>query len=328
METLVRVIAVNLAISAAVFFAIAVSLTLFGTKKKPDAPESGLSFEDLYIDYTDIPDLTTFTARDGKPLTYRYYPSRADKTLVLIHGSGWHSRYFFPLAEYLSKENLARVYTPDLRGHGPAPETRGDVESFDRLTDDLADLISLILKDDPSAKVIVGGHSSGGGLTVRFAGSRHGGMADAYLLLSPFLKYNAPTMRADSGGWAHPHVPRIIGLSMLNSVGIRWFNHLTVIEFNMPLEARDGTETLAYSHRMNTAYAPRNYKKDLSAIHQPLLVVVGAKDEAFIPEQFQPVISADFHAKGDFELLEGVTHNGLVVGPEIRPVLKAWLERL
>ena len=230
------------------------------------------------------------------------------------------------MAEYLSSENLARVYTPDLRGHGPAPKTRGDVDSFDRLTDDLADLIGLIRKDNPSAKVVVGGHSSGGGLAVRFAGSRHGGTADAYLLLSPFLKYNAPTIRKDSGGWTHVHLPRIIGLSMLNGVGIRCFNHLTVIEFNMPLNARDGTETLAYSHRLNTAFAPRNYKKDLSAIRRPLLVVAGAKDEAFIAEQFEPVISQ--YTKGDFELLEGVTHNGLVVGPEIRPVLKAWLERL
>ena len=75
METLIRLSVVNLLISAAIFFAIALSLTLFGTKKKPDAPESDLSFDDLYIDYSGIPELTTFTARDGKPLTYRYYPS-------------------------------------------------------------------------------------------------------------------------------------------------------------------------------------------------------------------------------------------------------------
>ncbi len=68
---------------------------------------------------------------------------------------------------------------------------------------------------------------------------------------------------------------------MLNNVGIRWFNYLTVIEFNMPKEARDGTETLSYTFRMNTAYAPDNYKKDLGAIYQPLLVVAGTEDESF-----------------------------------------------
>ena len=40
-----------------------------------------------------------------------------------------------------------------------------------------------------------------------------------------------------------PYIKRIAGLTMLNNVGIRWFNYLTVIEFNMPKEVRDGTET-------------------------------------------------------------------------------------
>ena len=145
-------------------------------------------------------------------------------------------------------------------------------------------------------------------------------------ILTPFLKYNAPTMRADSGGWAHAHFWRIAGLSMLNNVGIHWFDYLTALEFNMPEEARDGTETLSYSHRLNTAYAPRNYKKDLRAIKQPLLVVVGTADDAFIAEQFEPVMSQ--YTAVQVTLLQGVTHMGVVVGPDVQPVLKDWLEGL
>ena len=84
----------------------------------------------------------------------------------------------------------------------------------------MTDLIAIIQKDDPKAMLIVGGHSSGGGLAIRFAGSQYGHKANAYLLLAPFLKYNAPTTQSDSGGWAKPYTGRIIGLAMLNSIGI------------------------------------------------------------------------------------------------------------
>ena len=87
-------------------------------------------------------------------------------------------------------------------------------------------------------------------------GGRHGGLAEAYLLLAPYLKYNAPTMRNNSGGWASPYVGRIIGLSMLNNLGFHALDDLPVIEFNMPRQVRDGTETLVYTQRLNTGLAP------------------------------------------------------------------------
>jgi alpha-beta hydrolase superfamily lysophospholipase len=200
------------------------------------------------------------------------------------------------------------------------------VDYIGQLEDDLADLIALIRKDNPESMLIVGGHSSGGGLAIRFAGSRYGQKADAYILMSPFLKYNAPTTRLNSGGFAMPYTRRIIGLVMLNNVGIRWFNYLTVMKFNMPERACDGTETLSYSFRLTTTYAPHDYEKDLSAITQPLFVVAGTEDEAMISSQYEPVISK--YTKVQVKLLQGVTHMGLVVGPEVRPVIKEWLEGL
>jgi pimeloyl-ACP methyl ester carboxylesterase len=98
------------------------------------------------------------------------------------------------------------------------------------------------------------------------------------------------------------------------------------MEFNMPEKARDGTETLSYSYRLSMSYEPRDYKEDLSAITQPLLVVSGTKDEAFIYCQYEPVISQ--YTEVQVRLLQDVTHMGVVVGPEVRPVIKEWLEGL
>jgi non-heme chloroperoxidase len=312
--------------SILIYCGIAAALILSGKPKKPTLNEGGLVFKEMYVNYTDLPQLKTFTARDGQQLDYRYYSSQSNKVIILLHGSGWHSRYFLPLAGFISSEGLAQVYTPDLRGHGRSPERRGDVNYIGQLEDDLADFIAMIRKDNPKAMIIIGGHSSGGGLAVRFAGGQYGRHADAYLLLAPYLQYNAPTTRPNSGGWAIPYTKRIIGLIMLNNIGIHWFNNLTVIGFNMPQEVRDGTETLSYSYRLNTSFAPRDYKKDLSAIKQPLLVIVGKADEAFFAEQFEPVISQ--YTKGQVKLLDGVKHLSLVVSPKIQPVIKEWLEGL
>ncbi len=313
-------------ISAVIYFGIIAVLMLAGKPKKPDLLQRGPAFDELFFDYSNAPKLQSFAARDGTRLQYRHYPAESSKIVILLHGSGWHSRYFLPLAEFISSESLAQVYTPDLRGHGLTPKRRGDVDYIGQMEDDLADLIAIIQKDNPKAMLIVGGHSSGGGLAIRFAGSQYGQKANAYLLLAPFLKYNAPTIRSNAGGWAHPYIGRIIGLVMLNNVGIRWFNYLTVMKFNMPERARDGTETLSYSYRLNTAYAPHDYEKDLSAITQPLLVVAGTKDEAFIYCQYEPVISQ--YTEVQVKLLQGVTHMGVVVGTEVRPVIREWLEGL
>ncbi len=325
MEKIILSLLISVLVPAAIYFAIAFGLTLFGKSKKP-WPERGLDFQELAINSKSLPPLKTFTARDGKPLSYRHYPASSDKTVILLHGSGGHSRYFLPLADFISSEGLARVYTPDLRGHGYTPERRGDVDYIGQMEDDLTDFIALIRKDNPRGTLVIGGHSSGGGLAVRFAGSRQGHLGDAYLLLAPFLQYNAPTIRPNTGGWARPHIGRIIGLTMLNNVGIRLLNGLEVIEFNMPKEARSGTETLAYSHRLNTSYAPRDYKKDLGAMTQPLLLITGSQDEVFFPDQFEPVISQ--YTQGKVKMINGVTHLGVVVGPEVRPVIKEWLESL
>jgi alpha-beta hydrolase superfamily lysophospholipase len=301
-------------------------LILTGKPEKQDPSQNDLTFDELFFDYSSLPELKSFTARNGTPLAYRHYSSDSDRIVILLHGAGWHSRYFLPLAEFISSEGLAQVYTPDLRGHGLTPERRGDIDYVDQLEDDLADLIAIIRKDNPESMLIVGGHSSGGGLAIRFAGSQYGQKAHAYLLMSPFLKYNAPTTRLNSGGFAMPYTGRIIGLVMLNNVGVRWFNYLTVMKFNMPERARDGTETLSYSYRLTTAYAPHDYEKDLSAITQPLLVVAGTKDETMIYCQYEPVISQ--YATVRVKLLPGVSHMGIVVRPEVRPVIKEWLEGL
>ncbi len=318
-------IAIFLGVSVAVYFGIAAALILFGVPGKAAPAPSKLSFDVLRFDTTSLPGRQAFAARDGSRRYYRRYPSSSKNVLVLLHGSGWHSGYLLPLASYISENNLAVVYTPDLRGHGSKPERRGDIDYIGQLEDDLADLLVLIDNVDHPEKILLSGHSSGGGLALRFAGSRYRQAVDGYLLIAPYLKYNAPTTRQNSGGWAVPYTGRIIGLSMLGNVGLHGFDDLPVISFNLPEAYRDGTETLVYTYRMNTNLAPDDYKRDLEAIHVPLKVIVGSADEAFFADKFAETISP--YAEADISVLPNVTHLGAAVGPEVRPVVGAWLKQ-
>jgi hypothetical protein len=53
--------------------------------------------------------------------------------------------------------------------------------------------------------------------------------------------------------------------------------------------------------------------------YQPL-VVAGTADESFVAEQYEPVISQ--YTDVEVRLLPDVTYINVVVGPEVRPVVK------
>jgi alpha-beta hydrolase superfamily lysophospholipase len=274
----------------------------------------GLNFESTIArGISDAAEQIGVTMGDSWNMPVRRYGVQTDEKplLVLVHGSGWVGLQFNNLANSLSDE--AYVVVPDLRGHGANPERRGDVDYIAQMEDDLAALIKA--ERLPNQEVIVAGHSSGGGLVTRFAGGEHGNLMDHAILLAPFLKYNAPTTRENSGGWAHAMTRRIIGLSMLNTFKITALNHLEIIQFNMPKAAREGKfghlATLAYSYRLNTGYAPRaKYLKDIAALPM-FTLIAGTEDEAFYADKYEEVMSA-VNDKGTFHLIEGESHLSVI----------------
>lgn len=286
----------------------------------------GLDFSGVLAgDAISAPETRPVTMRDGYPLPVRRYGTPGKGPLVImIHGSGWHGMQFTGLARALSEN--ADILVPDLRGHGVAPARRGDVEHIGQFEEDLADLITAMRAGEQ--RVILLGHSSGGGLVVRFAGGPFGDRMDKAVLLAPFLKHDAPTMRPDSGGWTVALTRRLIGLSMLNTVGIRALNHLEVIQFAMPRTVLDGplgkTATTAYSFRLNSSFAPRmNYLADVVAL-PPFLLVAGRMDEAFIAEAYEPTLS-EVTDRGRYHIVDGVGHLDIVSHPETLAMIRAFM---
>lgn len=319
------------AISVGVYFAIALGLIVSQRPAKLEG-EGGLDFSALSGGETkEAAALEPYPARDGSQRYYRSYASGRDDAplLVFIHGSGWHSLAYDGLARSIAASGAADVVLPDLRGHGEHPGRRGDIDYIGQFEDDLADLIRIVRK--PDQKLVIGGHSSGGGLAIRFCGGAYGEMADAAVLLAPYLHYKAPTVRPNSGGWAYPLTRRIIGLTMLNAVRITALNDLPAIQFAFPQSVLDGpqgdTATAAYSFRLNTSYAPRNdYKADIAAMPR-FLLVAGSDDEAFVASEYEPVMSAA-NAKGTYEIIDGLSHLEVIDAPEASRAISGFIREL
>ncbi|MCE2982745.1 MAG: hypothetical protein LW832_04170 [Parachlamydia sp.] len=143
-----------------------------------------------------------------------------------------------------------------------------------------------------------------------------------YVLLSPAIP-RAPSMRqGTAGGWAKVSLLKILSLSFLNLFGIRSFNHLPVIQFNLPNEFCNGKETLSYSFNLNCSYHPRHpYQTDMNAVADRSLVLIGSEDEANDPFQFLSMMPC-------VEILQGVKHLEIVFNDHAMEKTANWINEL
>ena len=133
------------------------------------------------------------------------------------------------------------------------------------------------------------------------------------ILLSPYLGHDAPTASPTERGWANVGMPRLLGLLILNRLGVRALNGLPVVAFAVD-PATVPNVTPAYSFRLRTNFAPhRDWRRDIASTRGPLLVLVGARDELF-----QANLCAELFAaapKGRVELLPNIDHMGITDDP-------------
>ena len=261
---------------------------LFGGPRTPQ-PVSSINDPFSSVDFSDLPAVAQFTARDRTQLAYRRYPSTAatpgEGSVVLVHGSSATSSSMHPMAKTLSAAGYP-VYALDIRGHGGSGR-KGQIAYIGQLEDDLADFVHAVL---PAQPVTLAGFSSGGGFAIRFAGSNQQNLFQSYLLLAPFISQDAPTQRPASGGWTNVGVPRIIAIAILNGFGIKAFNSLPVIRFALSDSARV-ILTPEYSYALETNFRPnRDYLADLRNMDQPFRILIGENDEVYYPDRFVEVL--------------------------------------
>jgi alpha-beta hydrolase superfamily lysophospholipase len=265
------------------------------------------------IDFASLPEVSRFQARDGTELAYRHYPAQAPATgriAVVVHGSSGSSRGGIHALSLALAARGVQTYAVDIRGHGGSGN-RGDITYIGQLEDDLADLVGEIRKTDPTAPLTLIGHSSGGGFALRVAGSPIQNLFTRTVLLAPYLGYDAPSSRADAGGWASPDIPRFLALAVLHRIGMPWAESLPTIAFAVPPNSsRILTGTYSYRLMRNFA-ASADFRADLAAATKPIAIFSGSADELMFSDKYREAVGD----RASIHIIDGVNHMGIVGNP-------------
>ena len=267
------------------------------------------------VDRSTMPPLERFSARDGTNLAYRHYPARGKVTgaiAILIHGSSGSSPAAHALSDALAAHGV-ETYAPDVRGHGGSG-TRGDIAYLGQLEDDMADLVALVRKASPTAPITLLGHSAGGGFALRIASSPLQDQFVRTVLLAPYLGYDAPTNRSQSGGWASADIPRFFGIVALRKLGLDCCDALPTLAFAVPKNS-ESILASTYSFRLMRNFATRGYKDDLAAATKPVTLIAGADDELMLPTNYADAVHA-VKPSVEVKLIAGINHMGIVSAPK------------
>jgi alpha-beta hydrolase superfamily lysophospholipase len=298
--------------------ALALLLTALVATPLPRLPElASISAARAKVDFSALPAIERFQARDGTWLGYRHYPAGGPATgrvAIVVHGSsGSSGGTIHALSGTLASRGV-ETFAVDIRGHG-ASGTRGDIGYVGQLEHDLADFVAVVRKTAPSAPLTLVGHSSGGGFALRVAGSPVQHLFARAVLLAPYLGYDAPTSRPSSGGWAKADIPRILGLELLRAAGVSCCEALPVLALAVPPNSEQALVGTYTDRLMRNFAVSRDYRRDLAAATRPITIFAGAEEELMFPDKYAEAVRGAPVAV-DVKLIDGVNHMGLVSAPK------------
>lgn len=298
--------------------AVALLLTaLIATPLERPAELRSVSDSAKGIDWSTLPPLERFQARDGTWIGFRHYASTGADTgrgAIFIHGSSGSSATVNHALTAAIAAHGVETWALDTRGHG-ASGTRGDIGYVGQLEDDLVDFVAHLRKSAPDLPLTLIGHSAGAGFSLRIAATPI--IRDLFVrtvLVAPYLGYDAPTNRPHAGGWANADLPRLFALATLRKLGIDCCAQLPVLAFAVPPNSERILVPI-YSDRLMRNFATRGYRLDLPAVTHPLTIFAGAGDEMMISDKYAEVVQA-VNPSVDVKVIEGVNHMGMVTNPK------------
>ncbi|SCB41439.1 Lysophospholipase, alpha-beta hydrolase superfamily [Bradyrhizobium shewense] len=306
------------------------------------------------IDWSTLPALERFQARDGTWIGYRHYAAKAfsseveagsreenaskqesgarshrngngsggpaaGRGAIFIHGSSGSSGTVNHALTHAIAARGVETWALDIRGHGGSG-TRGDIGYVGQLEDDLVDFVAHLRKTAPDLPLTLIGHSAGAGFSLRVAATPI--MQDMFVrtvLLAPYLGYDAPTNRPSNGGWVSADIPRFLGLTALRKLGIDCCAQLPVLAFAVPASSAKYL-TSTYSDRLMRNFATRGYRVDLPATTRPITIFGGAEDEMMISDKYAQAVQA-VKPSVDVKVIDGINHMGIVTHPKAVSVI-------
>ena len=145
-----RLFVTILIVVAVLVAALGLAIAL-GGPGEPPPPMSSINDPFKNVDFSDLPERSHFTARDGAKLAFRAYPAAGGAvkgSVVLVHGSSASSSSMHLMAKGFAAAGYA-AYTLDIRGHGKSG-TKGHIAYIGQLEDDLEDFVHSTKLAQPS----------------------------------------------------------------------------------------------------------------------------------------------------------------------------------
>lgn len=186
--------------------------------------------------------------------------------IVLSHGFGATSKMWRPQFPALSERY--RTIAWDLRGHG---QTDSPVDPAGYSPDACVEDLEALLDEAGADQAVVGGHSLGGYLSLAFA-DRFPERVRALLLVGtgPGFKRDEPRQKWNENATKQAERLETRGLEAIPDAQIEWGG------------AHSSADALARAARGMLAQSDARVYEALARVRVPTLVVVGAKDQAFL----------------------------------------------
>jgi alpha-beta hydrolase superfamily lysophospholipase len=108
-------------------------------------------------------ELQRFVMRDGATLQGHRFVSSSSDSLVMLHGACGFDNQLNKCSGMLREATGIEIFTYDHRGHGASPGPRGDLTYIGQYASDVADVLRAVRALKPEGRIILGGHSMGGG---------------------------------------------------------------------------------------------------------------------------------------------------------------------
>lgn len=266
-------------------------------------------------------------ASDGIDLAVRVYKPKQDPPkaiLIFYHGGGAHSGAGYQIIGHrLCNDYGVVVYTPDLRGHGASGGPRGDTPSVEQVFLDINTVLEHAQSRHADIPILLGGHSSGGGLVVNYSSWLGRKVVKGYVLVSPQLGHQSGTATTIE------KFAKVNVLSFIANAIFGIFGHSKAVRFNYPAEVLANDPGMVGWNTVNMANAitPETPRDQINNINLPLGIWVGSEDELFVADK---VVAFTEGIKEPGQgtcgvVVQGENHLGILV--QAHQFLGAWISK-
>lgn len=218
-----------------------------------------------------------FRMSDACEIYGLHFRSDTSSTVVVhIHANSYISNYYTHLGRWLAKQGVTS-YLLDLRGNGKSEGPRGDVSYTGQYEDDIETVLMKIRERHPGSSIVLGGHSGGSVIALRYAHKYACKEVDALYQFAP-IYVNHKKSNPQKNKRSNVSKPKLNYLKLVLAKLLPYFQNIKVVRFpnvGVPLEGR----VYQFSYRAIRSFFLDNIDKYYRDIEVPLFLSIGESDE-------------------------------------------------